>query len=148
MLDLDVRGQNEDRDLRELDADRPRGLETLGRMGRRHTNVDDRDVRSLPAHELDQTVGIGRLADDVVAALAQQSSETLAKKHIVIGDRDPLCVLAFRHTAVSTPSERRSQPAGSIYRLAGRRTRWKPGHKSAVLRLVRERWQQRSSLVR
>src|SRR5205807_8884164 len=48
--------------------------------------------------ELDQAVGVARLTDDVVAPLAQQSSETLAKKHIVVGDRDPLCALPFRHT--------------------------------------------------
>jgi hypothetical protein len=36
----------------------------------------------------------------------------LAKKHIVVGDRDPLCALPFRHTAVSTLSGRRWQPGG------------------------------------
>ena len=65
---------------------------------------------SLP-HELDQAVRVARLTDDVVAPLAQQRRETLAKQHVVVGDRDPLCALPFRHTAVSTPSERRWQPA-------------------------------------
>jgi hypothetical protein len=37
----------------------------------------------------------------------------LTKKHIVVGDRDPLCALQFRHTMVSTPSELRSQPGAA-----------------------------------
>ena len=111
MLDLDVRGEDEDRDLRQLVADRPRRLEPLGRMGRRHPDVDDRNLRLLPSHELDQAVGVARLADDVVAALPQQRGETLAKQHVVVGDRHPLCTFPFRHTAVSTPSARRWQTA-------------------------------------
>ena len=150
MLDLDVRGQDEDRDLRQLFADRPRRLEPLGRMGRRHADVDDRNVRLLLPHELDQAVGVARLTDDVVAPLAQQSRETLAKQHVVVGDRDPLCVLPFRHTAVSTPSERRSATGGAAsYRLAGTsRYTEVSRHKSAVVRLAQEQRRRRSSRVR
>ena len=114
VLDLDVRGEDEDRDLRQLFADRPRRLEPLGRVGRRHADVDDRESgRSFRTSSI-RPVGVARLADDVVAPLAQQSRETFPKQHVVVGDRDPLCALPSGIQVVSTPSERRSQPAGVL----------------------------------
>jgi hypothetical protein len=80
-------------------------------MGRRHADVDDRDVRHLLPDKVDQVLRVGRLTDDVVAPVAQQGGETLPKQHVVVRDGDPQCVFSSGHTAVSTRSESRWQPA-------------------------------------
>ena len=78
--------------------------------------------RSLP-HELDQAVGVARLTDDVVAPLAQQRGETLAKQHVVVGDGDPLRALRFRHTrGVYAVGAVLATGSAQIYRLAGSRS--------------------------
>jgi len=41
-------------------------------MGRRHADVDDRDVRLARRGERDELVAVGRLADDLKAGLGRQ----------------------------------------------------------------------------
>ena len=53
LLDLDVRGENEDRGLRKLLADHAGGIETFGRVAGRHPDVDDRELGSMLADERD-----------------------------------------------------------------------------------------------
>ena len=52
MLDLDMRGEDEDRNLRRLLPDDARGVEPLSRVRRRHADVDDRKVGVVLAYEL------------------------------------------------------------------------------------------------
>ena len=147
VLDLDVRGQDEDRDLRQLLADRPRRLEPFGRMGRRHADVDDRDVRLLLPHELDQALGVARLTDDVVAPLAQQRGEALPKQHVVVGDRRPAVRAPLpAYSGVYAVRASIAQPAARVYRLAGTRIYRISSHNSAAIRLARERRRRRSSV--
>jgi hypothetical protein len=113
MLDLDMRGQDEDGDLRQFLVNHPRCLEPLGRVSRRHADVDDRDIRNLVSDKLDQALRVRRLTDDLEAPFAQQSRETLPKQHIVVCDRDPRCPFWSGHTAVSTRSASAWQPASA-----------------------------------
>jgi hypothetical protein len=77
-LDLDVCGEEENSDPRELGPDRARRVESFRRMRRRHAYVDHDEVRRLLAHELVQRAGVARLADDVVAGAAQEAGDPLA----------------------------------------------------------------------
>src|SRR5262249_57793041 len=73
MLDLDVPGEDEDADLRELVANRMRGLEPLRRVGRGHPDVDDHEIRLAVAHELDQLVRVAGLSDDLKVRSLEQA---------------------------------------------------------------------------
>jgi CheY-like chemotaxis protein len=49
--------------------------------------------------ELDQSLFVARLPDDVVASLPQQRREALPQQDVVVGDRDAGCLFRCRHSA-------------------------------------------------
>jgi hypothetical protein len=53
-----VRGESDDGGIRKLLVDCLGGFEALGRVRRRHANVDDHEVRPTIAYQLDQ---VGRV---------------------------------------------------------------------------------------
>jgi hypothetical protein len=83
---LDVLRQNEDPDARAvLGADRLRGAEALVRVGRRHPDVDDRDIGLVLANCGQERGGVADLGDDLEACFDQQSCDPFAEKDGVIG---------------------------------------------------------------
>ena len=58
-------------------------------MGRRHADVDDRDVGLELGHEVEQRVGVARLAHDLEAGLAQEPRQALAQDQRVVGQDYP-----------------------------------------------------------
>jgi hypothetical protein len=64
-MELDVRGQNEDADLRELGADRLCGVETLGGMRRGHPNIEHHESWAVLPHQPHQVGHVARQADDL-----------------------------------------------------------------------------------
>jgi hypothetical protein len=86
VLDLDVGRQHDDRDLREVPADRLRRVKALGRMTRRHPDIDEGQVRHERSHEREELSRIARLADDVVPGALHQGDEALAEQDVVVGD--------------------------------------------------------------
>src|SRR5438874_10649 len=83
-LDLDVGGEQQDADLRELLPDRPRRVETFPGVRRRHPDVDHGHVRDVRSDRLGQRVRVAGLVDDVVARLAQDAGDTLADEDVVV----------------------------------------------------------------
>ena len=96
LLDLDMCREDEDAGFRKLLADRVRCLEPLGRMRRRHPNVDDHELRLVLAHELEQLVRVARLADDLEVGPLEQAREPFAQKDVVVGHDDATAVVRLR----------------------------------------------------
>ena len=78
---LDVLREDEDADVGAvLGADRLRRPETLVGVGRRHPDVDDRHVRSMPADGLQELIGGAGLGVDLEAGLDQQPRDPFAQQ--------------------------------------------------------------------
>ncbi len=84
MCDLDVRRQDENGRLRRLIADRTGRSEAFCRVRRRHSNVDDREVRLVLANELEELLGIATLADHVEACSIEQARQAFAQEDFVV----------------------------------------------------------------
>jgi hypothetical protein len=97
LLDLDVRGENEDRDLREFFADRARGIEPFARVAGWHPDVDDRELRLMLPNESHQLGSGPGLAHDIEAGALEQTRHTLAEQDVVVREHHSRPVL--RHTA-------------------------------------------------
>jgi hypothetical protein len=83
---LDVRRQDEDPDLRELGADRVCGIETLGRVGGGHANVQHDEFWHVLAHQSQQFCRLARGADELKGRTPEQAGETLAYEEIILRD--------------------------------------------------------------
>src|SRR5262249_32026331 len=90
-LDLDVRREQQDPDLRELAADSARRLEALPRLRWRHADVDHRKIRCLVAHDLIERVRVAGLADDLVAGVRQEARHPLTEENVIIGYDNAAC---------------------------------------------------------
>jgi hypothetical protein len=65
------------------------GLETLGRVGRRHPDVDDDELGPVLPDELDQLMRVPALSYDLEARALEQPRQTLTKQNFVICQRHP-----------------------------------------------------------
>jgi hypothetical protein len=88
VLDFDVCRENEDRHIRVLLSDCPGSVETLCRVGWRHTDVDDRKIGPLFMNEPHELGSVARLTDDLVPALLEQARDALAHQYVVVSDDD------------------------------------------------------------
>ena len=77
---LDVLRQDEDRRLGCVGADHARRLEALGRMGRRHADVDDGDVGALQFHEPQELGYVAGLADDLETGAASAAASASRRR--------------------------------------------------------------------
>jgi len=84
-LDLDVRRENEDRDLGKLVADRSRCLETLRQVSGRHPDVYDGKIGSQPANQPQKLRGVACLTDDLEPGPLEKARQPFAEKHVVVG---------------------------------------------------------------
>jgi hypothetical protein len=91
-------GENEDRRLRKLLADLVGGIQTLGRVARRHSDVDDRQLGPVFANERNQLGGIVALARDFKAGTLEQARQPFAEEHVVIRENDSDRILT--HTSI------------------------------------------------
>ncbi|MBV9449910.1 MAG: hypothetical protein JO345_28865 [Streptosporangiaceae bacterium] len=89
MLDLHVRGQDEDGDAGEIQADLASRVETLGGMAGRHPDVHDHQFGPLITDKREQLRGIPALPDDLEPRAVQQARETLAQQDVIVSQRDP-----------------------------------------------------------
>src|SRR5580765_1567022 len=62
------------------------GAQPFVGMRRRHSNVDDRDVRAEVADTCEQRVGVADLGDYFDVVFGEQTRDTLANKRSVVGD--------------------------------------------------------------
>ena len=85
VLHLDVRREDDDRRLGQLLPDRTRRVEALGRVRRRHADVDDGEIGTLLANQGEQLVAVARLPDDLEAEPLEQAREALAEQDVVVG---------------------------------------------------------------
>ena len=88
LLHLGVGGEHDDRRLGHLRADRAGGIEPFRRMGGRHADVEDHEVRAMTMGEREQRGGIAGLVDDPEALVREQPRQPLAKEDVVLGDQD------------------------------------------------------------
>ena len=99
-VDLDVSRQDEDPDLGEIGADRPRGVEAFPGLRRRHPDVDDNEIRNVSADSSHERRFIACLIDHVEPSTGQQACDAFAQQYIVLSDN----YAAPRHVvAKSTP---------------------------------------------
>ena len=96
--ELEVLRQDQDADLGILAGDLLGGLEPLGRAGRRHADVHERDVGTMSLDLAIQRLAVGHAGDDVHAALAQHGGDAIAHQRRVVGDHH-----AYRGAAVAIP---------------------------------------------
>ena len=87
--DVDVRGKHDDRGLRKLGADHAGCLEPFPRMRRRHPDVDDRELGSMLANELEQLAGVTTPTDDGEAGPLEEAGNPLAQQHVVVRNDNP-----------------------------------------------------------
>jgi hypothetical protein len=69
-----------------LGPDTAGGAQALVRVGRRHANVDHRDVGLMRADLAEQILAVAGLAGDLEARLLQQPRDSLAQQHRILGD--------------------------------------------------------------
>jgi hypothetical protein len=55
----------------------------------RQREVEQDEVRPQLGRAIDGALGVGRLADDVELALAQQRGKCIARQRMVVDDEDP-----------------------------------------------------------
>ena len=89
VLDLDVRGQDQDGDVRELGADHAGRVETLGGMVRRHPDVHDGQFRFMLPDQRDELRPVTGLADHDKSGPLEQAGQALPEEDVVVGQRDP-----------------------------------------------------------
>jgi hypothetical protein len=85
-VDLDMRREHEDADLREFCANRLGGVQTLGRMGGGHANVKHDELWTVPANQPHELGRIGRQTDDLKARRLEQAGDALAQEEVVVCD--------------------------------------------------------------
>ena len=81
---LNVLGQDENAHLRKLALELDGGLQALGRVRRRHPNVDDDGVGPVDAHGCLQSGGVGELGDDFNAFVGEQPGNSGAHQGCVV----------------------------------------------------------------
>ena len=117
MLDLDMGREDDDAGLRELLADRVRRLEALGRVRRRHPNVDDHELGLVLAHELEKLSRVTSLTDDLETGPLEQAREAFTQQDVVVGHDDSTA--AFRGRLDRRPTLRDLLPAGPPMEASG-----------------------------
>jgi hypothetical protein len=88
-LDLDMRRQQQDPDLRRLRADRAGRFKTFPALRRRHADIDNDEVRARLSHEARECIRLAYRADDVVPFTVEQARDPFAQEDVVLGDDDP-----------------------------------------------------------
>jgi hypothetical protein len=88
VMRLKVVGQDEHPDVRVRRADFLGGDEAFVGVGRRHLDVDDRDVGACQRDFAAQFPGGPGLADDVEAGLGQQPVKPVPEEYLVVCDHD------------------------------------------------------------
>ena len=101
---LDVLRQDEDADRRAvLGADRLRRPEAFVGVGRRHPDVDDRDVGTVLADGGQERLGIAGLGDDVETGLDQQPGDPLPQEERVVGQDEAKGHAPFTRARIAAP---------------------------------------------
>ena len=88
MARFDVLGEDEHAEVRVGLLDLVRGLRALVGEGRRHPDVEDDEVGIVLGDRRQQPACVAERSDDLVSAVLEQTPETLAKQHLVLGDHD------------------------------------------------------------
>ena len=96
-VDLDMRGEHEDADRRKFCADRLRGIETLGRMGRGHANVQHDQLWKALANQRHQLGHIAHQSHNLKSRRFEEAGNALAQEDIVVCDDHSSPALDLRH---------------------------------------------------
>ena len=123
---LDVLGEHEDLGVRVLRADLHRGAQAVVGVGRRHLDVDDRDVGPVRADLAAQVDRVARLADDVEARLLEQPAQPLAEEQLVLADDHPHGGVAAIHVRRGPPRPQRCSHSAPICEFASAALGTKP----------------------
>ena len=93
---LQVLGKDEHPGADVLLADSRRCDDALVGVGRRHADVDDREVGFLIAYERHQLIDVTRFADEFEACSHQQQCHAFSHEGCVVGDYDSHGIFALR----------------------------------------------------
>ena len=96
-MDLDMRGEHEDADRGEFCADRLRGIQTLGRVGGGHANIQDDQLWKVLADQRHQLGHIARQAHNLKSRRFEEAGNALAQEDIVVGDDHSSTALGLGH---------------------------------------------------
>jgi hypothetical protein len=86
---LDVRGQHDDRRSGQFFADYLCRLQALGGVGRWHSDVDNRQIRTDRTDQGEEFYPVPDLADDVETETVKQAGQAFAQQDVVVGEHDP-----------------------------------------------------------
>jgi hypothetical protein len=89
VLDLGMRRQDQDARGRELQADHPGRLQTLGGIGRRHPDVDDHQLGRLLADQREKLRAAAGLPHHLETGALKQAGQTLPEKDVVLSEDHP-----------------------------------------------------------
>jgi hypothetical protein len=96
---LEVLAEHDDCRRRVLLPDAASRDQALVGVGRRHPDVDDRDIRIFQGDQAQERIGVGRFPDHVDPGVGEQSSESRPDQHDVIGNYDPHGITAVTTVA-------------------------------------------------
>ena len=126
VLDLDVRGELQDRDVRKLLPDRARRLQPLLGVRLRHPDVYDDQIRGVRSYEVKEFLGVAGLTGHGKAGALEKARQARTQKHIVVRDDDPHPAPGGALSALSHVIYPHARPSANI---AVGRMRW-GGHMS------------------
>ena len=84
VLDLDMRRQHQNADFGQFTPDDRCHVKTLGGVGWRHTDVDDKQIRIFRTDQGEGFGGIAGLADNVEPGAPEQARQPFTKKNVVV----------------------------------------------------------------
>jgi len=106
VLDLDVRGQDQDGDVREFRADLAGRVKTLGRVAGRHPDVHDHQLGPSLPDQREKARRIRALPDNLETGTLQQAGQALAQQDVVVSQPDPDRHLGHLHDYLPHPVSR------------------------------------------
>lgn len=119
VLDLDVRGEQQDRDVRKLLPDRARRLQPLLGVRLRHPDVYDDQIRGVRSYEVKEFLGVAGLTGHGKAGALEKARQARTQKHIVVRDDDPHpapggALSALSHVSACPPLRKHSGWAHAV----------------------------------
>ena len=96
------------------DPDLDGSFHAFGRVTGRHTDVDDRHIRCVPADEVDQLVGVACLADHLQPGFGEDPSCPFSEEQPVVGQNHPHGISARSVVPVPSGLVTKSRPSSVV----------------------------------
>jgi hypothetical protein len=114
VLNLNVRGEQQDRDVRKLLPDCARRLQPLLGVRRRHPDVYDEQIRGVRSYDVREFLGVAGLTGHGKSGALEKARQARTQKHIVVRDNDPHPAPGGAFSALSHVIHPHARPSANI----------------------------------